>query len=287
MAGFWFSESFFINNGLMTLLFLGLLIVGRLIAIRVIRNGNRPWTSEQRLRAIGIVRSIFFGSLVLGVLFIWGEQLHSFIVSIFAIAFALVFSVKELFMSINGSVTRFRGNIYNLGDRIQIDEYRGDVIDINMLSTTILETGPTPSGHHYTGRVVTFTNSMIMNKFILNESFIDHFYFHNIKIPMRLEEDWREAKEALLRIAKEECSPYLEQARRRMNETARQHSIQLPSVEPRVNVQVPEPGIINLVLRVPSPAHLKGRLEQTILSRFLDRIIETQKEDDSQAKIEN
>ena len=122
---------------------------------------------------------------------------------------------------------------------------------------------------------------MILNKFIINESFIDHFYFHNIKVPMRLEEDWREAKEALLRIAKEECSPYIEQARRRMNETARQHSIQLPSVEPRVNVQVPEPGIINLVLRVPSPAHLKGRLEQTILSRFLDRMIATKKEEDS------
>ena len=31
---------------------------------------------------------------------------------------------------------------FKLGDRIEIGDYRGDVIDYNLFTTTILETGP-------------------------------------------------------------------------------------------------------------------------------------------------
>jgi len=242
-----------------------------MVITKAIRGVNRPWTSEQRLRSIGYVRSVFFGFLLLGLLYIWGEQVHNFAVSLFAVAFAVVFSIKELFMCINGSVIRFRGNLYNLGDRVEIEGVRGDVIDMNMLSTTILEVGPDSKNHHHTGRTVVFPNSMLINNVVVNESFIDHFYFHNIKIPMKLHDDWKKAHEVLLAIAKEECTPYLELARRRMMETAKQKSIVLPSVEPRIIVQMPEPDRVNLILRFPGPVHLKGRLEQTILRKFLER----------------
>lgn len=267
----WFSESYVINNGVTTLLFLFSLIITRIFLTRTIRRVDKPWSAEQRLRLIGYVRSFFFGVLVLGLLYIWGEQVHNFAVSIFAIAFALVFSVKELFMCFNGSLLRLRGNLYNLGDRIEINGMRGEVIDMNLLSTTLLESDPHTKNHHHTGRIVVFPNSFAMNHFVINESFIDHFLFHNLKVPLHLNEDWKKAKELLLGIAKEECAPYLEMARKRVTEVARHKSIDLPSVEPRVVVQMVEPLEITLNLRFPGPAHLKGRLEQTILTRFLDR----------------
>lgn len=267
----WFSESYLINNGVETLIFLTVLIFLRVFFTRAVRKINRPWTAEVRLRMIGYVRSFFFGALLIGMLYIWGEQVHNFAVSVFAIAFALVFSVKELFMCINGSVLRFRGNLYNLGDRVEINGVRGDVIDMNLLSTTLLEIGPGDKSHHHTGRVVLFPNSMVITNFVVNESYLEHFFYHTLTVPMKTSEDWKEASELLSTIAKEECAPYLDMARRRVQELARQKSIDLPSVEPRVILQIPEPGIIHLILRFPGPAHLKGRLGQTILSRFLDK----------------
>ncbi len=252
------------------MVFIAVLICTRLVITRSIRTANRAWTSEMRLRSIGYVRSVFFGLLLVGLIYIWGEQVHNFAVSLFAIAFALVFSVKELCSSFNGSMMRFRGNIYNLGDRIEIGNMRGDVIDMNIFSTTILEVGHDAKSHHHTGRTVVFPNSMITTHMVVNESFIDHFYFHNIKIPLSIEDNWQTAYEVLLSIAKEECTPYLELARKRMMETAKQKSIVLPSVEPRIIVQMPEPEKINLILRFPGPVHLKGRLEQTILRKFLE-----------------
>ena len=43
----------------------------------------------------------------------------------------------------------------------------------------------------------------------------------------------------------------------------------VPSVTPRVSIQIPEPGRVNLLLRIPTPAHRTSRLEQMILRRFL------------------
>lgn len=45
----------------------------------------------------------------------------------------------------------------------------------------------------------------------------------------------------------------------------------LPSVDPRVTIGLPEAGSIVLCLRMPSPMHLKERLEQVVLTRFLEQ----------------
>ena len=46
--------------------------------------------------------------------------------------------------------------------------------------------------------------------------------------------------------------------------------LEAPSVEPRVVVQIPEPGRIDLLIRVPAPARRKGRVEQAIIRRLMD-----------------
>jgi small-conductance mechanosensitive channel len=266
-----FSDNYFLDKTFLSIAFGIMFFIAKYLATKAVRTANKPWTAEQRLRWIGYLKSVSFGVLILGILFIWGEQLHNFAVSLFAIAFAVVFSVKELFMCFNGSLMRFRGNVFNLGDRIEINGFRGDVIDFNLISTTLLETGPGSNSHHYTGRMVTFPNSMLLGNFIMNESFMDHFFLHNILIPIKLEENWIEAKKLLLKIAQDECSPFLDQARKRAKEAARQRSVQLPSVEPRIIVKMIKPGKAQLIVRVPAPIHLKGRLEQTILNKFLEK----------------
>ncbi|MEK7269069.1 MAG: mechanosensitive ion channel protein MscS, partial [Nitrospirota bacterium] len=56
-----------------------------------------------------------------------------------------------------------------------------------------------------------------------------------------------------------------------------------PSVEPRVSLHVPEPGRLNLLLRIPTPAHRTSRVEQAILRRFLQafKLAGKQSRDDS------
>jgi hypothetical protein len=54
-----------------------------------------------------------------------------------------------------------------------------------------------------------------------------------------------------------------------MERLENKHGLDSPTVAPRVTLQIPEPGKINLLLRIPTPARRIGRLEQAILRRFL------------------
>ncbi|WP_217988336.1 mechanosensitive ion channel [Aliifodinibius salipaludis] len=67
--------------------------------------------------------------LLLGLLFIWGEELRTLALSIVAIVVAFVVATKELILCVTGSIFKAGAGSFNIGDRIQIKDFRGDVID--------------------------------------------------------------------------------------------------------------------------------------------------------------
>ncbi|QVL57489.1 MAG: mechanosensitive ion channel family protein [Simkaniaceae bacterium] len=269
-----FLERFVTTKLIATVVLVMVLWASRYFIARYIRRSRRDWTSQQRLRWINSTRTFVFVLILLSVIFLWGETIQGFALSVFAIAFALVFSVKELCMSFNGSVVRFRGKLFDIGDRIEVGEIRGDVIDTTLLSTTVEEVGKGGLNHLYTGRRISFSNSLFLTHPVTNESFLENYYMIRMEIPLSIQSNWKEGKQILLKIAEEEMMPYLEQARLRLKQMERRRGVQLPSVEPRVTVYVPDFEQIILSLRMPSPVHLKERLEQVVLARFLERFYE-------------
>src|SRR5690606_26443352 len=80
------------------------------------------------------------------------------------------------------------------------------------------------------------------------------------------EDDWRGAREALLESANRHCAPYLDDVRRYMEQLSRQRGLDIPTVEPRVTIQMPAAGEVHLVVRVPAKSGQRGFLEQSILA---------------------
>lgn len=160
--------------------------------------------------------------------------------------------------------------MYSIGDRIEIQELRGDVVDFSLFTTTLLEVGPGDFSHQHTGRAVVIPNSLLLTNPVVNETYTDEFVLHTMVVPLGPDEDWRRAEAALIDAAHHECKPFLEDAKKHFERINRETGLEAPSTEPRVSVRVPEPGRIDLLLRVPVPARRKGRVEQAILRRFLD-----------------
>jgi small-conductance mechanosensitive channel len=224
---------------------------------------------EVRRRWIVNIRNVSIAVVLLGLVLIWQQQLWTIAVSFIALAVAVVIATKELILCISGAVVRASTHSYSVGDRIEIGGKRGDVVDQNLFTTTLLEIGPGQASHQYTGRAIIIPNSLLLNTPLINETFTEEFVLHVFSVPLNSSDDWQRAEQMLLEAAHIECSPFLEDARTYMKSIESRHGLDSPTVAPRVTLQIPEPGKINLLLRIPAPARRKGRLEQAILRRYL------------------
>jgi small-conductance mechanosensitive channel len=265
----WVIEQNLLVKPLNTVLLIAFVLLLRAFLIRrIIR--HHAGSTEVRRRWLVNLRGALLFLLALGLMTIWASQLRSLALSVVAMGAAIVIATKELILCVSGSFLRAGTKAFTVGDRIEINGMRGDVIDQNLFATTLLEIGPGQTVHQHTGRAVVVPNSLLLNMPVINETFMEDYVVHAFTVPMRLEEDWRRAERLLLEAAQAECAPYLEEARLYMKHLEKTHSLDTPSVDPRVTLQMPEAGRIHLLARMPTPARLKGRLEQAVLRRFLD-----------------
>lgn len=256
--------SLLIGPLLNTVILIIVVLILRSLSARFIRRSVA--SSELRGRLLVNFRNGLLLLTLLGLVMIWGDQLRTLALSIVAIAVAFVVATKELIMCITGSLLKTGAGSFTLGDRIQIKELRGDVIDQSLLATTILEVGPGKASHQRTGRLIVIPNALFVSEPVINEHFTDRFEFHVFTVPFKLESDWQKAREAILASANTHCAPYLESARACMERIGNMRGLEIPSVDPRVTIHVPSAGEIHLNVRIPTQSGQKGYMEQSILN---------------------
>jgi len=239
------------------------LIIRALIAGFIKRRVNSP---ELRRRWLVQSRNGLLLLMLLGLVLIWGEELRTLALSIVAIAVAIVVATKELIMCITGSILKAGAGFFSIGDRIQIKDFRGDVIDQNLLATTILEVGPGKLTHQRTGRMAVIPNALFVSEPVINESFTHDYVLHVFTVPFKRDDDWRGAQKAIVESARKQCAPFLEEVRRYMNRVSVSRGLEAPSVDPRVTMQVPVAGEIHLIVRVPVKSGQRGFIEQAIMA---------------------
>lgn len=224
---------------------------------------------ELRRRWLVNVRNslVLIAIFALGI--IWVDELQNLGVAILGVGVAFVIAIKEFLLCINGSFLRTVTNAYSVGDRIELGGHRGDVVDLNLFATTLLEVGPGKTFHLRTGRTVVIPNSALLSSAVINESHMKRFVLHVFSVPLRLEEDWHEAENLLLEAAYEESASYRAEAADHMKRLEDHHNLDGLPVEPRVSLQIPEAGKLNVLVRVPAPVGRQGAIEQAILRRLL------------------
>jgi len=272
-------DSSVVLDGLTSLLLLLFLLIVRALIVRAISK-NPTLSMEAKRRWVVSVRNSMVFVLLVGLVVIWAHELQAFAVSLVALAAALVLATKELLLCWSGAALRVGGKVYSVGDRIQIAGHRGVVLDHDIFATKLLEIGPGHASHLYTGRVTVFPNSMLFTNALVKENPVQEYGLYILMIPLKDKDDWRDAERHLLDAAKAECIPFMEEAGRQMKLLEQTNLLEAPSPEPRVTIQLSEPGRINLVLRFPAPDRGRSRIEQAILRRYLAATaIATSKED--------
>jgi small-conductance mechanosensitive channel len=112
-------------------------------------------------------------------------------------------------------------------------------------------------------------NSLFVSEPLINESYTDDYILHVFTVPFKREDDWQAAQEMFLESANRHCQSYLEEVRAHMKQLSRTKGLDIPTVDPRVTIQVPAAGEIHLIIRIPTKSHQRSYIEQSILSEVL------------------
>ena len=102
---------------------------------------KRIKVSKTRYSIKKTVSIVYLVVLVAVVVNIWVDSTQSLLVSYGIIAAGLAVALQDLFKNFVGGIIIFVTGIYKVGDRVEINSRKGDVIDIDILYTTLMEMG--------------------------------------------------------------------------------------------------------------------------------------------------
>jgi small-conductance mechanosensitive channel len=190
-------------------------------------------------------------------------------------AAGIAFAMQEVIGAIAGWFNITSGRIYRVGDRIELDDVRGDVIDVTLLRTKMLEIGSAEDdkswvkGRQHTGRIVAVSNKATFTKPVYNFSAIFEFIWEELTVPIAYRSDWHVAEQ----IIKEEAvrASASEGARDAISAMERRYPIPHAEVEPRVFVRATD-NWMELSARFVVPVRNARTAKDEITRRIRERL---------------
>ena len=201
---------------------------------------------------------------------IWVQRLGDLSVALGILAAGLAFALQEIIGSIAGWITIVSGKPFSIGDRIETGGIRGDVVDIGVLRTTLMEIGNWLGGDHNTGRIVTVSNAFLFKEPLYNYSVHLNFVWDEVRVPITYESDWKRAIEIMSDAVREhpayrELLPKAEMQRR---DVRRKMAVKMTPLEPRTYVSLTD-NWIELGLVYPVDTDLRRSFRSEIGQRLL------------------
>jgi small-conductance mechanosensitive channel len=177
-------------------------------------------------------------SILLFLAFVFEDRLGRLSFAIGAVGAGVAVALQDVLASLAGAFSIGFSKLYTVGDRIQIGDTRGDVIDIGLLRTTLMETGSWVSGDLYNGRIVRIPNSAVLKGSVFNYSQGFRFIWDEIRVLFTNTSDCQFAREMLLRVAKEAIGEYLVEAQTSWKVISDDYRSENPPLEPTVALVV-------------------------------------------------
>ncbi len=267
--------NFVINNRdafIFSLVVVGIIILYYAFKRSVVKS---RMANDQKRRFIGSLRMFSIFILATSILVLWSSELYQFTLSIAALAAAFAIAGKEVFLCFGGSFYKAFARPFSVGDRIEINDIRGDVVDVGIMSTQLLEVGPKDYTQQLTGRTITIPNSLFLTQKVFNETDAisegRDFVLHVFKVPITADAKWKKKKDVLLFCSQEAVAKYVDPAKVFFETLAHKKQVDAPSPEARVNVKFESANQILLIVRVSIPVERRGIIEQDIINQFLEK----------------
>jgi Mechanosensitive ion channel, beta-domain len=249
----------------------GLVVV--YIVVRVVRRalGRSIEDVDTRYRARKFVTlfGYLLGATVVAVAF--SDRLGNIAVALGVAGAGIAFALQGVVASIAGWAAISAGGFYSPGDRVQIGKIRGDVIDVSILRTTLMEIGEWVNGDLYSGRVVRVANSFVFKEPVFNYSGGFPFLWDEIVVPIRYGSDWVRARTMLRALVDDVLSGYAAQVKDSWVQLARRYRLEEANVDPMVTLRATD-NWIEFTVRYVVDYRKRRWMKDHLFTRILEEI---------------
>lgn len=193
-----------------------------------IKNSDNRYRTKKFSNILGYLLSIFLITIV------FSDKLGGLTVAFGVAGAGIAFALQEVITSFAGWLAIMFGGFYKSGDRVQLGGIKGDVIDIGVLRTTLMETGQWVDGDLYNGRIVLIANSFVFKEPVFNYSGDFPFLWDEIKIPIQYGSNYEKTKEILVKISNKVVEGLAEKSKERWKTLQLKYRLEDAQTEPMV-----------------------------------------------------
>lgn len=241
--------------------------------LKLIRNRwiSRIKGNENRHQANKISLFLSYGLSILMISVVFSDKLRGVTVAFGVAGAGIAVALQEVIASVAGWLSIMFGNLFKTGDRVQIGGVTGDVIDIGVLRTTVMETGNWVKGDLYNGRIVLISNSFVFKEPVFNYSGEFPFLWDEIEIPFQYGGDFEKVKDVILKIGTEIAGGLIDQFEKKWDELQLKYPLEQAQIEPMVSIVANTTGVM-LTLRYVVDYKRRRQIKTALYSRILTEI---------------
>jgi len=235
---------------------------------------DRAATKRRRHDARNLLRLVFVVATVAGLFGVLTGQWVGLLFSLGIAGFAITFAVQQPLFSLIGWFYIIVKRPYQVGDRVAIEESKGDVVEVDFFVTTLWEIdGDLVSSNQPSGRIITLPNSVVLSAHVTNYTREEFpFVWNELSVEVAYETDLEFARETMVEVADDylgdEMAARIGDYRERLAETPVELEVR---DRPSVNI-VQEGSWVELRLRYlvhpRTGQRVRNELYERILARF-------------------
>lgn len=230
--------------------------------------------ADMRYRFRKLITFVSYLVIALFLTIVFNDRLGQLTVVFGVVGAGVAFALQEVIASFAGWIAISSGQFYKPGDRVQLGGIIGDVIDISILRTTVMEIGAWVKADQYNGRIVRIANSFVFKEPVFNYSADFAFVWDEITIPVKYGSDHRLARQILQQVADEVVGEYVPQAQAEWKHLVHKYLIEDARIEPLVTL-VTNDNWIEFTLRYVVDYKARRIKKDQLFTRTLDEFLDT------------
>ena len=211
------------------------------VTIRMILRKQKDVTTQYLWRKNTDYISSIFYVLVLGL--IWVKGFQSLATYLGLLSAGIAISLKDVISNMAGWAFIMWRRPFEVGDRIEIDNQKGDIIDIRLFQFTVLEIENWVDADQSTGRIIHIPNSKAVTHSAANYTKGFNYIWNELAVTVTFESNWEVAKQLLQDIANTHATHLTKSAEHQIKQAARKFLIFYSKLTPIVYTSVQDCGV--------------------------------------------